>query len=312
MSLIWSKHHLTVEQSEVLSLGLGFCPERPHILFDTIKDLNLFVHKLSLKTLHHKNDHSSSGTAALMHLSKVECRELRDLLLSESQELDSSPSPLIEAFDALSDPSLVLTPSLAETTTREPVDSLPDISDLKCKSRAFPPSTINKNAHLFLRMVSSEVATLHSQPCTSNLSEPHRLALSQLKTLEGVVIKPADKGGCVVVLDKDHYKRLCLDILEDSSWYRAIEFREADGYMLDFYSLIDGAFYNNLISKQLWEYMRTPFPRLPTFYCLPKSHKTVYLRGRPIVSGPGCLTEGASVFLDRLLWQKSHSRDVIL
>lgn len=85
-----SKQNLRVEQLEVLAMGLGFCPERNHNLFDTVKDVNLFVRKLMLKVLHHKNIQSPVGVGALMQLSLTECRELRDLLLMDSQEAPST------------------------------------------------------------------------------------------------------------------------------------------------------------------------------------------------------------------------------
>lgn len=95
-----SQQPLSLDQTEVLALGLGFCPERNHDLFTTIKDVNLFIRKLTLKALHHKNVQASDGTGALMQLSLVECRELRDLLLMESQEVPSTPTLLLEALES--------------------------------------------------------------------------------------------------------------------------------------------------------------------------------------------------------------------
>lgn len=70
----------------------------------------------------------------------------------------------------------------------------------------------------------------------------------------------------------------------------------------DFYMLVDSALYNNVISKQLWDFVRTPFPKIATFYGLLKIHKnSVDPPGRPIVSGNGAITENFSKVVDEHL-----------
>lgn len=72
---------------------------------------------------------------------------------------------------------------------------------------------------------------------------------------------------------------MCLDILGNKTWYQTISFNWIDNFMVEFYSLVDEAFHNGTIT--LWQYIRNPHPRIPTFYCLPKIHKQGVLRGRP-------------------------------
>lgn len=98
---------------------------------------------------------------------------------------------------------------------------------------------------------------------------------------------------------------MCFDILNNPIWYRPIPIELADSFLVDFYHLVDEALYADIIDKTLWKFIRTPCPRLSTFYCLLKLHKPVpVLKGRPIVSGCGNLTESASKFVDRML--RSH------
>lgn len=80
--------------------------------------------------------------------------------------------------------------------------------------RFLPLVLIEILTFFFLRMVSSEITALRDQPHIQNLSQTHQLALAQLKTLEEVVIKEADKGGCVLVPDEDHYKRMSWKLTE--------------------------------------------------------------------------------------------------
>lgn len=64
------------------------------------------------------------------------------------------------------------------------------------------------------------------------------------------MIKEADKGGCTVVLDKSHYKQICLDLLENRDWYKPITFEQIDQFMVDLYNLIDEAWDRNVIDKK--------------------------------------------------------------
>lgn len=60
--------------------------------FDLINYVHLFVRKLCLKTLHHKQDARNMGMEVLNSLSKSECRALKGLLESEDDLLET-PGP---------------------------------------------------------------------------------------------------------------------------------------------------------------------------------------------------------------------------
>lgn len=153
-----SSQVLTPEETHVLSLGLGFCPDSNLDLLETIKDLNVFVKKLNLKALHHKSQGPTSTVNTLTWLTLSECRDLKNLLLTtESHELTDSPSPIIQAFEEAQ--------SLESEPDPQPSDLLKtNLLDLKPKSKTFSPNTINKNAHLFLKKVSSEIEAFPPPP----------------------------------------------------------------------------------------------------------------------------------------------------
>lgn len=77
--------------------------------------------------------------------------------------------------------------------------------DLKVKPTTYPASSVNKNTSLFLKMVTSEIASLEGKTKTfsSNLSQRHVQALHDLKSYSHLTIKPADKGGCIIVMDNE-------------------------------------------------------------------------------------------------------------
>lgn len=54
----------------------------------------------------------------------------------------------------------------------------------------------------------------------------------------------------MVVMDSQHYVQICLDLL-NITWYKPISFSLIDVFMVDFYSLVDEAYYGNIITKIL-------------------------------------------------------------
>lgn len=105
------------------------------------------------------------------------------------------------------------------------------------------------------------------------------LSASQCRTLLGLVhnpnitIKSSDKEDNVVVMDNEQYERMCLDISENPDWYRVISSSRTEGFMPEFFRILDQARFFGVKDDDTWKYMRTKNPRIPTFYALPKTHK---------------------------------------
>lgn len=255
-----------------------------------------------------------------MQLSTTECQELKDLLTNDTQDLQSPTSllsdelgislpmsdPPLDSQNYPSSPTPLLEALENAVSVSNPLISsdqqLPNLQGLKTKSKISPPNTFNKSAGLFLKMVSAELETIRKRPATNrNISSAQYQAIQNLKSYSNLVIKEADKGGKVVVLDRDQYKNICLDILSNRIWYKPISFSLIDQYFVDFYSLVDQAFHDGIINKTIWQFIRNPNPIIPTFYTLPKIYKDGPLRGRPIISGSNNITEGASTLIDRVL-----------
>lgn len=141
-----------------------------------------------------------------------------------------------------------------------------------------------------------------STPSHPNLSRKLQRAFGQLKTYSHLTIKPSDKAGNIVVLNSQHYKQICLYTLNNSSWYERVPFDTIESFAKEFYALVDLVFESQIISKPLWEFIRVLNLCVPTFYCLPKTHKnTNHLTVGPIESGVGNLTQNASILIDSVL-----------
>ena len=61
--------------------------------------------------------------------------------------------------------------------------------------------------------------------CWNNLTENQRTALRDLSRDESIGIKPADKGGILVIMDSDKYKAACLQQLENPEFFEEISCR---------------------------------------------------------------------------------------
>lgn len=99
------------------------------------------------------------------------------------------------------------------------------------------------------------------------------MALQNLSKNFTITIKSSDKGGNIVLMDNEHYNRLCTNILSNRSWYCPVGSVVVEAFNKKLYSFVDDAFSNKTISKQTWEFVRTPYPRVAMFYALPKIHK---------------------------------------
>lgn len=99
--LNFSEHVFTNEELEVLSLGLGFVPDMELNRFDLIKDVHLFMGKLCLKTIHHKQETSDKGMETLLSHYKSECRSLKEFLETEDEIFNT------QGLSTLAEPDLI-------------------------------------------------------------------------------------------------------------------------------------------------------------------------------------------------------------
>ena len=167
------------------------------------------------------------------------------------------------------------------------------------KSTWTPPPGQSKALDLYIKSTENDIKNLlFPRLRKSNLSKVESKALSLLRSRKDIVIKPADKGGAVVVWDKELYIKEAQRQLEDTQFYQQ---RATDPIMKN----------NTVVKKTIDELItECALPQSasrmhifdsdlgkPSFYLLPKIHKDGN-PGRPIVSACSCPTEHISEFLD--------------
>lgn len=96
---------------------------------------------------------------------------------------------------------------------------------------------------------------------------------------------------------------MCLDVLDNRQWYRPISKTLVENFTREYYGLIFKAYQQGTIDLNTWSYLNVKDPKTPTFYSLPKVHKSLeHPPGRPIVSGCQGLTKNASALVDKYLY----------
>ncbi|XP_041471891.1 uncharacterized protein LOC121421287 [Lytechinus variegatus] len=206
-----------------------------------------------------------------------------------------------------------------ETSRKEPP---PPCQPSLTKPKWTPPEGRNVYIDRFTANIENQLDHfLHNarQPETSVTEKMQRKSITSLKNNRDIIIKPADKGGAVVVQDITSYKEEVTRQLSDNTFYETLskdptdEFRELAQKCVD---EIPGSGIS--LTKE---------PIVSQFYLLPKVHKlskmvtketnqeytnaesiiaaakehSIIPPGRPIVSSIGSLTEPMSQFVDRKL-----------
>ena len=117
-----------------------------------------------------------------------------------------------------------------------------------------------------------------------------------------IIIKPADKGGAIVIMDTDKYKSECLKTLSDSVFYEELPSDLNPSYRQAIDETIDNLLSDQIIDEFEAEQMKDGV-RTPCFYGLPKIQKDFdsFPPLRPICSGINSCTAKISEFVDVFL-----------
>jgi len=142
-----------------------------------------------------------------------------------------------------------------------------------------------------------------------NLTPEERTAITNLKHNTNIIIKPADKGGSVVIMDRELYKAEGLRQLQNDKYYREIAQTTAASTSNKINEIIATLRDKGSISEKQYAFLRTTPPTTNRpFYLLPKVHKThckwphpLMPEGRPIVSDCDSETYNICSFIDHFL-----------
>ena len=140
------------------------------------------------------------------------------------------------------------------------------------------------------------------QPSRRNFSPAENKAMLDLKNDNNIVIKPADKGSAVVVLDRETYLREGYKQLSDTAYYQKLDYDPTTEYSKQVHDTVEDMYQNGEIDETVKLYLISDHVKTARFYLLPKIHKNkIPPPCRPVVSGNQSPTERISQFVDNFL-----------
>ena len=165
------------------------------------------------------------------------------------------------------------------------------------------PRTRDPNVLAFIDNVQKSIGNVKTQCREShNLTKEERENLELLRKNGNIVIKKADKGSSIVVMNKSDYVKEAQRQLSDPKFYKEIPNDLTTEHQLQINTLIEKLSANNSISEPISLCLKNTNPKTSSLYLLPKIHKIKqrgeFPAGRPIISANGSPTERISAFVD--------------
>lgn len=181
---------------------------------------------------------------------------------------------------------------------QDPQERIPNASDQSWT----PGPQRDKYLDLYIELVQRD--TIRScgrqRGFTHNLTQAERASIRTLNSRTDIVIKPADKGGAIVILNKEDYLNEGFKQLNSTDFYKELPNDPTETYTTKITQTLTSLLNNGEISEDMHKAMKPTYPKPGRFYTLPKIHKPGN-PGRPIVSGIDTVTERISSFVNFLI-----------
>jgi len=143
-----------------------------------------------------------------------------------------------------------------------------------------------------------------------NLTRGEKDSLKNLKNNKDILIKPADKGGATVIVNKSNYIIEAERQLNNMNYYRKLDKPIFTDNIPRIKTVLSNMLNDNFITKKQFEFLSGPAEvKNRTFYLLPKIHKPqetwpqpgLMPEGRPIVSDVDSETYRISEYIDHYI-----------
>ena len=165
-----------------------------------------------------------------------------------------------------------------------------------------PPVPDNNNIQQHTSHIYREISHLQ-QPFlpVNNLSSKEFEAIHDLQSNRDIIIKPADKGGKIVIWGRNEYLKEAYRQLNDRDYYIPIGNNPIGDLISEISSFISFLYQQSHIDYPTFKFLDPKInARTPLFYLLPKIHKPG-VPGRPIISGCDSPTANLSTYIDYYL-----------
>lgn len=183
-------------------------------------------------------------------------------------------------------------------------------TDFKPKSSFHPYWAKGKRISTFYEVVMHEIKKI-CQKCHHNNKSEFTLGndgqvpkeiIKNLKDRDDIIIRQADKGGGLVIQDREGYLAKVLRLLGDKDTNENLPADPLPGYTTTLELLLDQARKNSAFTKSEYLFLNKSNPLTPHFYHIPKIYKDLKNPpGRPIIAGIDSLTSNMGCYIDHFL-----------
>ncbi|XP_053567774.1 intraflagellar transport protein 80 homolog [Bombina bombina] len=302
---IWSKSGmlrciLSQNASPVYSVAWG--PDSEKVLYTVGKQLVIKPLQPSSKPLQWK---AHDGI-----ILKVDWNSVNDRILSAGEDCKFKEKPLdipspvpnnIRDFEEMCD--VIILQSLAKEFSTDRGTINKDIT-LTEKSNFYPILSRGHILETYQHRIETDLIKLHQETNKDkqNLTLKQKEAIAQLKGNSQIVIRTADKGGAVVVMNRDDSVTEAKRQLHNTRDYEKLPKDPTSTFKLQLKHILDDGREQGFLDDKTVKYLDVQFPRTPCFHHFPKVHKsTDNVQGRPIVIGIDSLLEQLSQWVDSIL-----------
>jgi hypothetical protein len=276
-----SSHNLNDGELLLLSKGLNFCPTPERInKSELMSDFFDFARKMRIQ----------------FHFNK--CIDEEENIPQNSQSKDTTLETLFNLAEENNWPtSHTDSQSSSDAQLEKPSFQKYLENRFKKKSTWCPPKGANANLEAFLSCIREELFDLKPKRVQDNLLGNERRAIRSLTNNKNIVIKKADKGSAVVVMDIEDYITEAERQLNDVNFYIHKNQDLTTTHTAQIIGILSKLLENKEITESVFQQLSPIGSRTSRFYFLPKIHKQI-VKGRPIISGNGSPTEKISEFVD--------------
>ena len=187
-------------------------------------------------------------------------------------------------------------PINTQTKKSNPVNTVQH-SNLRNNSVFNPQVHDNHFINVFKKLVLQDLDTLEVKKASNPIHIKN--GIQSLTKRSDIVIRPADKGGGVVVQSKTQYQMEINRQLQDKDTYTKLLSNPTNQYKKELEKLIHLGIKKEILNKKESQYLIPETCRIPIIYTVPKIHKDkINPPGRPIVNGIESLTARMGEYLD--------------
>ena len=251
----------------------------------------------------------------IVNLSKHELTVDERSLLNKGLSFVPTPkvikTPIIEAVENFSRKLKLHNYFNSRPTLKNSYTKLPFTG----KSTWVPPDDkIDSDVDTCISKIIEEISDLKIQDEEQNIKPEEIMALNELSKNSELVVKKADKGSSIVIMDKEDYIFECHRQLKNDQHYKTLEepiFSDTARQITELLSELKSL---SVITEKQFNYLKPcENPRARRFYTLPKIHKPAdkwtvpgkIPAGRPIVSDCNSESEKVAEFIDDFIKSKA-------